>query len=89
MKIDRKKLETNLANKCINISELSSKADVSMTTLQRVQSGYEVKPRTVGLIARALGVSVDAIIEDGKEGDDNASRYTGLGSGRANSTESS
>lgn len=62
MRIDNKKLEILLAQKCMSISNL--REGVSPQTLTRVRRGESVKPVTVGKIALALGVDVTDIIEN-------------------------
>lgn len=61
MKIDLTKLDIALARECKTISDL--RGGVSPQTLARVKRGEEVKPRTIGKIARALGVDVTEIME--------------------------
>lgn len=62
MKIDLTKLDIVLARECKTISDLRGSA--SPQTLARVKRGEEVKPRTIGKIARALGVDVMDILEE-------------------------
>lgn len=65
MKIDNRKLDLVLAQRCIPLSAL--RAGTSPQTLQRLRKGADVKPATIGRIARALGVDVAEIIK--QEGD--------------------
>ena len=62
MKISTKRLDLMLAKKCLVMSEL--KTAVSPQTLKRVRKGEELLPKTVGKIARAIGVDVLEIIEE-------------------------
>lgn len=61
MRIDPEKLDLALARKCKTISEL--RKQVSPQTLVKVRRGEEIKPRTLGRIANALGVDPADIIE--------------------------
>lgn len=61
MKIDLNRLDLILARECKTMSDL--KDGVSPQTLTRIRRGEEVKPRTLGRIARALGVDVTEIME--------------------------
>lgn len=64
MKIDYKKLELALAQRCMNLSDLRD--GTSPQTLKRIRRGEEVKPATAGLVARALCVDVsDIIMQEG------------------------
>lgn len=62
MKINRKKLEMELARNCKNLSSLRDDG-LSPQTLTRVMNGRDVKPVTVGKIAKALGVDPVEIIK--------------------------
>lgn len=62
MRIDPKKLELHLARACM--SERDLRNGTSPQTFLRIRRGMEVKPKTAGKIALALGVDVTAIIED-------------------------
>lgn len=63
MKIDNKKLDVLLAVRCLSITELRRKG-LSPQTLTRIRRGEAVKPKTVGTLARALGVPVEDIIRE-------------------------
>ncbi len=62
MRIDLKKLEIALAKNCMSEADLRS--GTSPQTLLRIRQGMEVRPKTVGKIAKALNVPVTDIIED-------------------------
>ena len=62
MRIDPKKMELYLARACMSETDLRN--GTSPQTLLRIRRGMEVKPKTVGRIARALGVDVTDIIEN-------------------------
>lgn len=63
MKIDRQKFEMALANSCMTLGDLSKRSGISTFTITRLRSCVETKPVTVGKIAKALGVSVEELIE--------------------------
>ena len=56
MRIDPKKMELYLARACMSETDLRN--GTSPQTLLRIRRGMEVKPKTAGRIARALGVDV-------------------------------
>lgn len=62
MKIDPKKMELYLARACMSETDLRN--GTSPQTLLRIRRGMEVKPKTAGKIALALGVDVIDIIEN-------------------------
>ena len=62
MKIDRKKLNIELARSCKALSELRCEG-LSPQTLKRIMNGVDVKPVTVGKLAKALGVDPAELIE--------------------------
>lgn len=64
MLISKNKLESILAKECLTYSDLSSKSKVSRITIQKmVNSKVSSRPVTVGKIAKALGVTVQELIE--------------------------
>ena len=62
MKIDNSKLELTLARRCMVLSALRSDG-LSPQTIARIRNGADVKPITLGKIAKALGVDPAEIIE--------------------------
>ena len=62
MKADKEKLQIAMANACITAKELSEKAGMPRPTFNGVVGGKNVRPVTMGRIARALGVSVTDIL---------------------------
>ncbi len=64
MKANRKKLEKAMAQSCMNTKDLQKVADIPRPTLNNVISGRNVRPGTIGRVAKALGVSVETILED-------------------------
>ena len=61
MKINSERLDIALARKCKSMRDLRD--GLSPQTLARVKRGEEVTPRTVGKIAKMLGVDVTYIME--------------------------
>lgn len=64
MKIDNRKLDVLLARQCKSLSDLRTGA--SSQTLTRIRRGDNIKPSTLGRIARALNCDPEDILE--KEG---------------------
>lgn len=64
MRADRKKLEIAMANACMNVAELQVKADMPRPTINNVITGRNVRPGTIGRVAKAIGVDVTEILED-------------------------
>ena len=62
MKADRKKLELAMANACITPAQLSQRADMPRPTVNGVIVGRNVRPATLGRVAKALGVSVSDLL---------------------------
>ncbi|GAA0243299.1 hypothetical protein GCM10008922_00580 [Faecalicatena contorta] len=63
MKANRKKLEIAMAKACMNTEDLQGKSGMPRPTVNNVISGRSVRPRTIGEVAKALGVDVTEIIE--------------------------
>ena len=64
IKADRKKLEMAMARACMNTSELTATAKMPRATVTSVICGRNVKPGTLGRIAKALNVDVAEILQD-------------------------
>lgn len=64
MKVDLSKLNLALAPECKNISEL--REVIHPRTLAKIRnvSGYEVRPKTIGKIAKALNCDVTELIQE-------------------------
>lgn len=62
MKVDLNRLDIVLARECKTMRDL--RKGVSPQTLTRIRRGEEVKPRTLGKIARTLCVDVTEIMEN-------------------------
>ena len=61
---NKRKLEIAMANACMNPYDLCKVAEIRYQTYQRITSGKDAKPATVGKIAKALNVPVKNLIED-------------------------
>lgn len=63
MKINKKKIQIAMARNCMNTVDLQKTTGMPRPTVDNVVSGKNVRPGTVGRIAKALGVDVTEIIE--------------------------
>ena len=63
MKADRKKLELAMARACMSTGDLVKKSAMPRPTVNNVIMGRDVRPATIGKIARALDVDVTDILE--------------------------
>lgn len=62
MKIDNAKLDMALAKRCVNLRSL--RADMSAQTLSRIRQGADIRPATLGKLARALGCDPSEILKE-------------------------
>lgn len=62
MKADRNKIEIAMARKCMNFNELAKEVGMPLPSTKNVFYGRSVKPRTIGKVAKALGVDVTEIM---------------------------
>lgn len=53
-----------MATAYVNPYDLCKMASIQYQTYKRISTGREAKPATVGKVAKALGVSVESLIED-------------------------
>ena len=63
MKVNKKKLEIAMARACMNTADIVVIAKMQRPTVNNVITGHEVRPATLGKVARALGVDITEIIE--------------------------
>lgn len=63
MKADREKIQLAMARACMNLPDLSKSAELPESTTKNVLYGRNVRPRTIGKVAKALGVDVAEIIK--------------------------
>ena len=65
MKVNKRKLEIAMARAKLNRNELAEKAGLPIPTVCNVlHTRGTDKPKTVGILAEALGVDVTEILED-------------------------
>lgn len=79
MRIDKYKAKIARARSCKGAAELIEASELVQSTFNRAMRGMDIKPDTIGKIARALGVDVLDILADedvkkytstsGKDGD--------------------
>ena len=66
MKIDKQKILVLLAEKGMLYKDMCLKAGISEAEFRKIRSGERnPKPATIGKIAKAIGVSVKDIIQEG------------------------
>ena len=65
MKINANKFITAMAKAKLSVGELSEKSGIGKNTIYSINRGnYKATPKTVGLLASALGVDVEELIEN-------------------------
>lgn len=65
MKIDKKKLDIIIARQGLRLGDVMQMTGLSQSALDGVRSGSrQVKPATVGKLARGLGVNIEDILCD-------------------------
>lgn len=64
MILNARKLYEVMARACLNPSVLCKKSRVSRNTFKSMVQGKEVKPATIGRIAKTLGVDVKEILSE-------------------------
>lgn len=63
MLANKQKLQLAMANACMTSGDLQKKSGLPRGTFLNVVSGKNVRPATVGKIAKALGVPVENLID--------------------------
>ena len=63
MKISKSKVELIMARNCLEMRELVNTSGLAKITVQRMLAGKDVKPVTIGKIAKALEIDVQDIVE--------------------------
>lgn len=57
-----------MAKDCLSTADIADKARITSQTVRRAISGKQIKPKTVGKIAKTLGVDVtEILLEEGDE----------------------
>jgi len=64
LKANKAAIRIAMANACMNLHDLTQKAGIPESSVKNVLYGRSVKPRTMGIVCRALGVDVAEILED-------------------------
>lgn len=64
MKINRQSIDVLVARKGLSRKELADKCGVCYQRMTRILNSQNVRPCTVGKLARVLGVDVTEIIEE-------------------------
>lgn len=64
---DRKKLEIAMARACMNTEDLQKAANMPRPTLNNIIAGRNIRPGTIGKVAKALQVDVTEILAEEKE----------------------
>lgn len=64
MKANKAAIRIAMATACMNLHDLTQKAGIPESSVKNVLYGRSVKPRTMGIVCRALGVDVAEILED-------------------------
>lgn len=64
MKVNRQKLELAMARACMTTADLPEAAQLPRPTINNAICGRNVRPATVGKIARALSVDPADILEE-------------------------
>lgn len=67
MKVNRNKLDIAMARACITRKELAVAAGMPAHSLDNMFRERNVRPTTLGKVARALGVDVEELMEVVKE----------------------
>lgn len=64
MKLDTNKLQMVMAEKCVEIRELSKKTGVAECTISKIKHKKQnAKPVTIGKLAKGLGVQITELLE--------------------------
>lgn len=64
MKVNRQKLELAMARACMDTADIQKTTGMPRPTVNNVVSGKNVRPGTMGRIAKALSTDVAEIIDD-------------------------
>lgn len=63
VKADKEKIMLLMARNCLNLADLAKKAEMPEVTTKNVVYGRNTRPKTIGKVAKALGVDVTEILE--------------------------
>lgn len=65
MRLDRVKLSAEMTRRDMTAKLMSSKSGVSRATISGIKNGKSCSTTTANAIARALGVPIEQIVEEG------------------------
>lgn len=65
MKVNKRKISYAMLRACMNSTDVSAKSGVPVVTVRKVISGHGTTCKTLGRIARALGVDPAELIDEG------------------------
>jgi len=63
MKANKLKLKIAMARACMNTEDIQKTTGMPRPTINNVMTGKNVRPATIGKIAKALSVDVEEILE--------------------------
>jgi predicted transcriptional regulator len=63
MRVNKQKLQLVMANCCMSSGELQLKSELPRGTFLNVITGKNVRPATLGKIAKALNVPVEKLVD--------------------------
>ena len=66
MRVNKTNLDLAMLRACMNPKEISDKAGISYPAFARARNQEDVKPATIGRIAKALNIDPADIIEKGE-----------------------
>ena len=67
MIVDKNKLEIAMANSCMNINDLQKVSSIPRPTLNNIIAGKNIRPKTFGKVAKALGVDVTELLSQSED----------------------
>ena len=67
MRANKTAIRIAMANSCMNLKESTQKAGIPESSVKNVIYGRGVKPRTIGQVCKALGISVESVLAESKE----------------------
>lgn len=70
MRLDKQKVNLQLAKKCLSNLEAAELAEISANRFLQIVKGRSVTPKTAGKIARALGCDITDILADDQAGEE-------------------
>lgn len=70
IRIDRKKLMTQMVEQDIGVGDLAQKANISINTLSGIRSGRSCSQKTAKALATALKVPMDRLTSNKDRGED-------------------